>query len=235
MTRLALAMIFAVTGCAGGRYEAYRAQQPEWDGAFPTGAADVKRTVAALYAPGRGYAETVTQLWVWRLPEWAPVDADAILRSAASAAAGDYAVVASLSCASNDGTTQFMRVSVVWFLLPENRLTAWDHDEFKPGCAVTNRFEPARGALVETERALLKHAGLPLPAGADGATEYYQKGLVLLRAGRRDDATAMLTAGDSSGEGGFGVRARFNAPHSDSGESRGEARAALVRELGGAQ
>ena len=234
MTRLALAVMFAVTGCAAGPYQAYRSEHPDWDGAFPTAAADVKRTIAALYAPGRGYAETVTQLLVWELPDWAPVDANSLLRSSAAAPATDYAVVASLHCASSDGATEFMRGSIVWYLLPQNQLAAWDHDEFKPGCAVSNQFEPARGPLIETERALLKRAGLPLPAGAAGAAEYYQKGLAFLRAGRRDDANTMLRAGDSSGEAGFEVRARFNAPHTDPGQSRDEARSALVRELGGA-
>ncbi|MGH2960083.1 MAG: hypothetical protein ACRDKE_10795 [Solirubrobacterales bacterium] len=127
-----------------------------------------------------------------------------------------------------------MRSGVAWYLLPQNRLSAWDHLEFKPGCAVTNRFEPARGPLVSDEQALLKRASLPVPAGALGATESYQKGLAFLRASRRVDAVAMLAIGDSSGEAGFDVRARFNTPHSDPVEPSANVRATLVRELGAA-
>lgn len=236
VSRLSLGLALFVASCATGPYEAYRAAHADWDGAFPTQGADLARTVAALYAPGRGWATTVTQIDAWRLdPQgWVSLDPKALPSGSAQAAGADYAVVASLHCASNDGTTQFMRGEIVWYLLPRNRLTAYDHYDFKPGCGVTNAFEPARGTLVSEERALLERARIPLPARASGAVEYYQKGLAFLRAGRRDEANAMLAAGDGAGSGEFDVRARFNQPHAASGESAAEARAALARELGAA-
>jgi hypothetical protein len=220
-------------GCAAGPYHAYRAAHPDWDGAFPTASADLARTVAALYAPGSKWTTTVTQIYAWRLePEsWTSVDLENLPAAPADA---DYAVVASLHCASNDGNAEFMRSEIVWYLLPRNRLAAWDHYAFAPGCGVTNAFQPARGPLVPAERELLERAHIPLPATASGAAEYYEKGLAFLRAGRRDDADAMLAAGDRAGTGEFDVRARLNQPHAAGRESAAQARAALVGALGAA-
>lgn len=227
MTRVALALLLALVACAAGPYESYRAAHPEWNGEFPTTEADLARTLAALHAQTHATTVTVTELRTWRSessgweafnPLLAPPD-------------GDYAVVASLHCASNDGTTQFVRGTNVWYLLPKNRLEAWDHYAFRPGCEVTSSFEPARGARVADERELLQRAGLPVPAGATGGAEFYQKGRAFLRAGRRDEAREMLTSGDSSWKGGFEVRPRFDGPHAAPEESAADARAALVREL----
>lgn len=237
MTRRSLTVAVVLLGCAAGPYEGYRAAHPEWDGAFPTQGADVSRTVAALYAPGRGWTTTVTRIDVWRIAPggWIAVDPEAVQSLSAQAdLVADYAVAASLHCASNDGTTQFMRGETVWYLLPRNRLAAYDHYEFEPGCDVANHFAPARDTLVSTERALLERVRLPLPAPASGAAEYYEKGLAFLRAGRREDAAAMLAAGDGAGAGGFDVRARFNQPHARVAVTPEQARAALVHELGGA-
>jgi hypothetical protein len=234
VTRAAFALALALSGCAAtaGPYQQYRAAHPEWDGAFPTADADVTRTIAALHAPGRNFVGTVSQLSVWRLAAgtWTRIEPDA------ASDAGDFGVTAYLHCQSDDGTTRFMRGLSVWYLLPNGALAAWDHYAFQPGCDVANSFEPASGARVADEAALLKRAGLPALPTADGAAEFYEKGRAFLRAGRREEAEAMLSAGDSSGKGGFDVRARFNSPRSARHESSAaDARAALVRELGGSQ
>jgi hypothetical protein len=227
VSHLGLALLLAFAACAAGPYESYRAAHPEWNGEFPSADADLVRTLAALHAQGRGTTVTVTDVKTWRRESGAWVTFNPVL----APPDGEYAVVASLHCASNDGTTQFVRSQNVWYLLPNDKLAAWDHYAFQPGCEVTNAFEPARGALVADERELLQRVGLPLPAGATSDAEFYQKGRAFLRAGRRDEAREMLARGDSAGKGGFDVRARFNGPHAAPPESAADARAALTREL----
>jgi hypothetical protein len=107
-----------------------------------------------------------------------------------------YAVLASLYCHADVNHRYFTQEKLSWYLLPEGRLAAWDHHEFGDACVVLDEFEPARGNQVPDEKNLLTYAKKSFPPSVVHVNELYEHGIAYARAGRLDDAQAMLDAGD---------------------------------------
>lgn len=151
-----------------------------------------------------------------------------------------YAVVADLSCMATAGLQRIYGEKVAWYLLPGGALSAWDHWEFGDACTGSNHFEPARDALVPHEKRLVAWMHEHLPKSVTHAAELYLKGAAYARAGRLDDARAMLAAGDEAFDftddykivQGEGRGRRFTA---DRQALRGHSRELLVREIGQAE
>jgi hypothetical protein len=225
----------ALAACAGGAYSSYRAEHAEWSGAFPSADADVQQTIAAVSAPAHGYQRTVLQLLVWRIEasRWTDVPVDQIARAPAPPA-GDFAVAATIQCGFDDGQARFYRGAQVWYLLLGGRLVAYDHYDFVPGCELRNSFRPAPEALAQDEHTLVARLGTCNPACATSKAEFYEKGRAFAHVDRVEEARAMLRQGDAAGEWHFDQRARLPGPHASTpGPSAADARAALVRDLGG--
>jgi hypothetical protein len=225
----------ALTACAGGAYSSYRAEHAEWSGAFPSADADVQQTIAAVSAPAHGYQRTVLQLLVWRIEgaRWTEVPSEEIA-GAQAPPSGDFAVAATIQCGFDDGQARFYRGAQVWYLLLDDRLVAYDHYDFVPGCELRNSFRPAPGALAQSEHALVARLGTCDPDCATSKAEFYEKGRAFARAERFEEARAMLQQGDAASDWHFDQRARVPGPHASApGPSAADARAALVRDLGG--
>jgi len=225
----------ALAACGGGAYSSYRSEHAEWSGVFPSEDADVQQTIAAVSAPAHGYKRTVLQLTVWRIQgeRWSEVPAEEVLRGAAPSG-GDFAVAATLQCEFDDGRARFLRGAQVWYLLLDDRLAAYDHYEFVRACDLQNAFHPAPASLARTERTLVSRLGTCNPACASSQLESYEKGRAFARAERFDDARAMLQQGDAGKDWRYDEQPHMPGPHTSStGPTPDDARAALVRDLGG--
>jgi hypothetical protein len=120
--------------------------------AFPEPSDTVDTTVASLYAPARrGVRLTIRRLEILRtdLEPWQEISF-ADLRSGrfAPSDAHDYAIVANFTCIAEADLKEYTNEKIGAYLLPGNRLAAFDHYEFLEACVVHNDFVPARGELV---------------------------------------------------------------------------------------
>jgi hypothetical protein len=202
---LALVLVFVLPACAGNYFRAYQKAHPEWDFVFPDLGANLEQTVASLYAP----PPLGTQLGVRRLEilrvdtePWQPIAFDA-LRSGdyASTDEADYAVIVNYHCIGRVDLQTYQGEKVAWYLLPQNRLRAYDHYEFVEACTVANLFAPAPPEQAAVERALQAHVAAAYPRSMVHVAELYQKGLIYARLDRIDDAKRML----NEGRGAFDV------------------------------
>ena len=195
-------------GCGSTYYSQYRAQHPEWIPAFPEADDTLETTLASLHAPPkRNNILTVRRLEILRtdVEPWQAVDF-ARVRSGdfRSADDQDYLVIANLTCRGRVELETYVGEKVAYYLLPSNRLAAYDHYEFIEGCVVSNEFRPAEDTTVALERAAQEHVRQGYPASMVHVTELYRRGLAYLSVGRVEDAREMLRRGME----GFDVSAR---------------------------
>ena len=227
------AVCLAAFGCASSYFDQYRDGHPEWAPAFPDTKANLEQTIASLYAPPPiGTQLTIRKLTILRadVEPWSEI-AFADLRSGKfqSSASDRYVVVANFFCRSRVDLQSYVGEKVGFYLLPENRLAAYDHYDFVEGCTVYNAFRPATGELVQLERTVEAYIAKTHPASMIHVTELFRKGIAYAEVGRIDDAKRMLREGsvglDVSGEkpefGTPGVRIQV--------QDRGDAKRARVR------
>lgn len=231
-------LALGASACAGSLYTAYRQAHPEWDGAFPTDAADLERTVAQLYAPARNAVVSVMDVRIWRVAseDWQPIPVSELRTARVEPDADDvYAVYAALSCNSSDGVTRFARGAWVWYLLIDNRLQAYDHRSFRGGCVDLARFQPAHENGIALERDLLERLGIEKDSQFSTALQAYERGLAYAQAGRLPEAKQMLELGDRSPEKVWDSRLRYGADERELSASPKEriqlARDALLRQV----
>jgi len=233
-TALACALAsLAVTGCASGYYEEYGAQHPGFDAQLPRLGASLPELLAALHAPDR--VETIeaelARLAIFEVAgeRWREIPFDAIRSgSLLPSDASDYAVLVGLHCRFEQGLEEGGTTRAGFYLLPGNRVAAYDHYAFRDRCAVSNEFLAARGALVPVEReAFARLAGY---GSRITLAQAYRRGLAYLEAGRVADAQAMLVLGERSYRASAeGLRA---AGHSEALADAERMREALMRALG---
>lgn len=186
-------------GCAGNYFRQYQRAHPDWVFAFPDSEADVEQTVASLHAPPPlGTQLSIRRLEILRVDvePWQPIPFEE-LQSGRFAAAGDatYAVIAHFTCRGRVDLQIYQGEKIGWYLLPENRLRAFDHYEFVEACAVHNTFVPTSAQNAALERAVEAHVAAHYPPSMVHVHELYQKGIAYARADRVDDAKRMLAAG----------------------------------------
>jgi hypothetical protein len=191
----------AAIGCASSYYDEYRAEHPGFDAHLPRVGASLPELLAALHAPDR--VETIeaelVRLAIFEVREerWREIPFEAIRSgSFAPSDASDYAVLVGLRCRFEQGLDESGTTRAGYYLLPDNRVAAYDHYAFRDRCAVINEFLAARGALVPMEReAFARLAGY---GSRMTLAQAYRRGLAYLEAGRLSDAQAMLVLGERS-------------------------------------
>lgn len=169
---------------------------------FPYRGASLADVLAGLRAqPERDANVIVQKLAIFRVDEepWGEI-AEAQVREGDFDAEGDFAVLAARYCTATAGLVRSEWRSVDWFLLPRNRLDAYEFYAFPSRCTQVPLVFPARGDRIETEHALTDYLAKSFPEGNVHRTTYYMRGLLYLAAGRSDDARKMLEAGDAAFE-----------------------------------
>jgi hypothetical protein len=229
-----VAVAIALACQSGGYYQEYAAAHPGFDPALPREGATLPELLAALHAPA--YARTsdvsVAKLWIYRSDEdpWREIPFEAIRRDEAMASAyHDYAVLVAWTCAFEAGLQKGDTGRGGFYLLPGNRLAAWDHHEFHERCRADNEFRAARGAQIASEREA--SARLTAMGVTYSLVQAYQRGLAYVEAGRLDDARAMLVLGERT----YRSARMREASEQEESDGLGEAerlRAALMRALG---
>jgi hypothetical protein len=213
MTALARLVAWAaslalLTSCAGNYFREYQRAHPEWVFAFPDTEANLEQTIASLYAPPPlGTQLSIRRLDILRVDAtpWQPIAFDE-LRSGrfTSDDAATYAVVAHFTCRGRVDLQVYQGEKIGWYLLPENRLRAFDHYEFVEGCSVHNDFAPTSAEHAAVEREVEAYVAAHYPPSMVHVEQLYQKGIAYARVDRVDDAKRMLQEGsrafDSSGD-----------------------------------
>jgi hypothetical protein len=187
--------------CTSTYYDEYRAAHPDFDPTLPRVDATLPELLAALHAPDR--VETIevglSQLAIFRVTgeEWEAIPFESIRRGTADLPPdSDYVVLAVWTCRFARGLQEGGRERGGFYLLPGNRLAAYDHYSFRDACIADNEFRAARGALVKTEQEALERIS---GAGARlSLAQAYQRGLAYVEAGRLPEARAMLVIGERS-------------------------------------
>jgi len=196
----ALACAALLAGCAGNYFRTYQKAHPEWVFVFPDPDANLEQTVASLYAPPPiGTQLSIRRLEILRVdPEpWQAIPFEDLRDGRfASSDDADYAVIANYTCRSRVDLQSYHGEKVGWYLLPRNRLGAFDHFEFIEGCTVNNQFQPAPIEQAALERELQQHVAAGYPVSMVHVGELFQKGVVYARANRVDDAKRMLRDGN---------------------------------------
>jgi hypothetical protein len=199
-TGLALALL--LLGCAGNYFREYQRAHPDWIFAFPDTEADLEQTVASLYAPPPlGTQLSIRRLEIFRIDTepWQGIAFEE-LRTGRYTSSTDatYAVIAHFTCRGRVDLQTYMGEKVAWYLLPENRLRAFDHYEFIEGCTVHNTFAPTSAKNAPTEQAVEAYVAAHYPPSMVHVGQLYQKGIAYARVDRVDDAKRMLQAGSSA-------------------------------------
>lgn len=195
---LAIAVATALA-CQSGYYEEYLAAHPGFDPALPREGLTLPELLAALHAPARARTSevAVAKLWIYRsdVDPWQDIPFESIRTGAVAVSdAHDYAVLVAWTCRFEAGLQQGETGRGGFYLLPDGRLAAWDHHEFRERCRVDNEFRAARGELIDTERAVTER--LTALGVRYSLVQAYQRGLAYVEAGRLEDARAMLVLGE---------------------------------------
>ncbi len=209
---LALLLLLATLGCessASRYYEAFRAANPQWGpDMFPGSRSHVGEVVAALWAPSERGTSRTTELEVleWTPEGWSRSHTEDVLAGQFEADAGsDYLVTAVVACQVKRGVILVDEARRVWYLLPRNQLASYDHcfcggsGPLELGMSCEFKRRPASEAALEREAQELlgrKRGQGDLYGTTCPSLEHYQRGLVLLDAGRHAEARAMLERGD---------------------------------------
>ena len=196
----------SASACAGNDFRSYQKAHPDWVFVFPDPGANLEQTVASLYAPPPiGTQLSIRRLELLRvdMEPWQPISFEDLRsgRYVSSDEAG-YAVVANYTCRGRLDLQLYQGEKVGWYLLPSNRLAAFDHYEFLEACTVTNQFQPAATEHAALERELQQHVASEYPTSMVHVGELFQKGVVYARANRVDDAKRMLREGNRAFDAG---------------------------------
>jgi hypothetical protein len=192
--------------------------------------------LAALHAPNP--VETIevriARLEIARTDRepWADLRFEAVRSGAFSSSDADsYAVLVTWQCRFEEGLREQRDSRTGYYLLPGNRLGPRDHYAFRDRCALRNQFVAARGALVPLEREAMRRVALRSGATRLGLAQAYRRGLAYVEAGRLDDASAMLVAGER-GYRAAASRLVVGQTAPDSVIEAARLRASLMRALG---
>lgn len=196
---VAVTLLGFVSGCATSYHAQYQKQHPEWIPAFPDSQANLEETVASIYAPSvTGNRLTVRRLEILRVDTdpWQEIEFSE-LRSGkfASSDSQSFAVIANFVCQGRVELQSFQGEKIAYYLLPDNRLQAYDHYQFIEACTVYNDFRPATGDVIPLERSTVSWIEGRYPKSMLHVTEIFRKGMAYLNAGRVDDAKRMLALG----------------------------------------
>jgi hypothetical protein len=201
--RLAWALVLALAlGCqTPSYYDEYRASHPDFEAVLPNEGASLEELLAALYAPPAKEAGDLElrRLEILRVDErpWRALSLDEIRRGElVPSDAESYAVVADWECRAKVGLKDVRVVRPSWYLLPDNRLEAWDHLRFRSGCETRSQFRAARGAQAEVEAELSARVAKAYGKRTLELDEVYRRGLAYVEAGRLVEARAMLLLGE---------------------------------------
>jgi len=201
--RLAPVLALALAlGCqTHSYYDEYRASHPDFQALLPNERASLEALLAALYAPPAddGVQVGIRRLEILRVDErpWRSLSFDEIRRGAlAPSDAESYAVVADWECRAKVGLKDVRVDRASWYLLPGNRLEAWDHLRFRSGCETRSQFRAARGAQAEVEAELAARVAKAYGKRSLELDEVYRRGLAYVEAGRLVEARAMLLLGE---------------------------------------
>jgi hypothetical protein len=213
---VAVTLLAFLPGCVTSYYAQYQKQHPEWIPAFPDTEANLEQTVASIYAPSvTGNRLTVRRLEILRVDTdpWQEVEFSE-LRSGAfeSSSSQSFAVVADFVCQGRVELQTYVGEKIAYYLLPDNRLQAYDHYQFIEGCTVYDDFLPATGDLISLERSVLSWIEGRYPKSMVHVTEIFQKGLAYVAVGRVDDAKRMLALGRQGFDSWGRERPEFETP-----------------------
>ncbi len=200
-TALALVVVATVLACQSTYYDEYLASHPAFEPILPRADATLREVLAALHAPNpiESIEVRLSQLAIFRADDerWSEIRFDAIRRATVQLAAeADYVVLVAWTCSFEQGLETRGSRNAGYYLLPGNRLAAYDHYDHRERCRSVNEFRAARGVLVATERQALDRVS------SEGTrlslTQAYRRGLAYLEAGRLVEARAMLVIGERS-------------------------------------
>lgn len=201
--RLVWVLVLAfVLGCqTRSYYDEYRARHPDFQAVLPSEGARLEELLAALYAPPAKEAGEleIRRLEILRVDErpWRALSLDEIRRGAlVPSDAESYAVVVDWRCRAKVGLKDVRVVRPSWYLLPGNRLEAWDHLRFRSGCQTRSEFRAARGAQAEVEAELSARVAKAYGKRTLELDDVYRRGLAYVEAGRLVEARAMLLLGE---------------------------------------
>jgi hypothetical protein len=192
--------------------------------------------LAALHAQeaAEGTRLELTALELWRVDGdvSSRVDVEAAKRGDADLEPDtDVAVLALRTCRAERGLQSVEVERIGWYLLPDQRLAAYDHYAFGKVCAVSNEFRAARGAAIPLESAASSRIAAAYGRVPVDLTQLYRRGLAYLEAGRVTDAEAVLTRGEVGFRGLEQRAARGELPREALAEPT-RLRARLMRALG---
>ncbi len=200
-TALALVVVATALACRSTYYDEYLASHPGFEPILPRANATLREVLAALHAPTaiESIAVRLSELAIFRADgeRWSEIRFDAIRRATAQLPAeADYVVLVAWTCSFEQGLETRGSRNVGYYLLPGNRLAAYDHYTYREQCRSVNEFRAARGVLVGTERQALDRVS------SEGTrlspTQAYRRGLAYVEAGRLVEARAMLVLGERS-------------------------------------
>jgi hypothetical protein len=229
-------VLLLAVGCQSTFYDEYRAAHPGWTAELPREGAGLVEVLAALHAPDavEGVRVELVALEIHRadVEPWQQLPFDAVRSGAIQPEpTATYVVVADRSCRGEEGLRELSARRVAAYLLPDNRLAAWDHHDFSSRCSVRSRFRAARGdaATLELELAarIVAERGRP-PLDLE---QVYRRGLAYVEAGRLPEARAMLVAGER-GYRAAALQARARPERTEAWLEIAKLRLRLMRALG---
>ena len=232
------ALLLAVTlmGCQSTYYDEYRGAHPGWVAELPREGAGLEEVLAALYAPDsiEGVRVELNLLEIHRadVEPWQQISLDALRRGAFHPEpAATYVVVADRTCRGEEGLRELGARRVASYLLPDNRLAAWDHHDFRSRCSVRSRFRAARGEAVALERELATRIAAERGGPPLDVEQIYRRGLAYVEAGRIPEARDMLVAGER-GYRAAALQARAQPERTEAWLEIAKLRLRLMRALG---
>jgi hypothetical protein len=233
---LRLLMLLLLVGCRSTYYDEYRAAHPGWTAELPREGSGLVEVLAALHAPDAipGVRVQLSALEIHRadVEPWKRIPFDA-LRSGAirPEPTATYVVVADRSCRGEEGLRELNARRVVSYLLPDDRLAAWDHHDFRSRCSVTSRFRAARGEVASLELELAARIAAERGRPPLDLEQIYRRGLAYVEAGRLPEAQAMLLAGER-GYRAAALQARARPERTEAWLEIARLRLRLMRALG---
>lgn len=157
----ALAAACLWLGCGHDYYRAYTAANPGWSPDYPRDAITVDELLASIYAPPTGRHTTVLvarhRVAAIDTDPWEKVKPRALRDGSFAPEPGrPYLVAADLQCSylarqyvtDRTGFEHYEPSSVVWYVVKDERLLAYEHTVFEERC---RRFTKRRGSLGSIE------------------------------------------------------------------------------------
>lgn len=214
-----IAFVLAL-GCAADHHGRYLAEHPGWFPVGPSPGMGVAELVASLTAPPPADIRVLTQkLTIFRtdVEPWEEHDiAELASGSFTPLADASHAVIHASSCRASEQLQSYFGTQTSWYMFANDKLLFWDHGDYSAQCVLSNEFFPARVSYVAVERAVTAKAA-KFPKPTEMAMQTYRKGIVLVAAGRVEDAEAMLELADAQPDSGGesdGGHVRFDGPRS---------------------